>query len=178
MAAPNGAGPASASLASAYPPIQADAPEWTLFDFGFLGEGQPIEEPFSFSSSTPVVVKVTDVLCRGDQYEVFEFGVSIGTTAAVPVQECGTEPFVGDPAVAFEDPSFSHGSFVLSPGSHSITIVVIADPFGHGSGYVRVDSVSKEQCKKGGWRNYGAAFSNQGDCVSFVATGGKKQPAG
>jgi hypothetical protein len=36
---------------------------------------------------------------------------------------------------------------------------------------------SKEQCKNGGWRQYGV-FKNQGDCVSFVATGGKNPPAG
>jgi hypothetical protein len=36
----------------------------------------------------------------------------------------------------------------------------------------------KEQCKKDGWRNYGATFSNQGDCVSYVASGGKNPPTG
>jgi hypothetical protein len=36
---------------------------------------------------------------------------------------------------------------------------------------------SKAQCKNNGWRNYGT-FKNQGDCVSFVATGGKNQPSG
>jgi hypothetical protein len=36
---------------------------------------------------------------------------------------------------------------------------------------------SKDQCKKGGWRTYGI-FKNQGDCVSFVATGGKNSQAG
>jgi hypothetical protein len=35
---------------------------------------------------------------------------------------------------------------------------------------------SKDQCKNGGWRTYGV-FKNQGDCVSFVATRGKNQPA-
>jgi hypothetical protein len=35
---------------------------------------------------------------------------------------------------------------------------------------------SKDQCKKGGWKTYGV-FKNQGDCVSFVATGGKNPPA-
>jgi hypothetical protein len=171
-AAPNGTGPASASPAFAHAPIQVDVPGWTLFDWGFVGEGQPIEEPFTFSSSAPVVVKVTDVLCRGDQFEVFDFGVSIGTTSVVPVQGCDTEPFVVDPDVAFEDPSFSHGSFILGPGFHSITIVVIADPFGSGSGYIAVDSFTKDQCKNGGWQSFGV-FKNQGDCVSFVATGGK-----
>lgn len=33
------------------------------------------------------------------------------------------------------------------------------------------------QCKDGGWQSYGI-FKNQGDCVSYVATGGKNQPAG
>ena len=36
---------------------------------------------------------------------------------------------------------------------------------------------SADQCKKGGWQKYGI-FKNQGDCVSYVATGGKNPPAG
>ncbi|HEV2773813.1 MAG TPA: hypothetical protein VGV57_13475 [Thermoleophilaceae bacterium] len=39
----------------------------------------------------------------------------------------------------------------------------------------------KDECKNDGWRAFhdGAArFRNQGDCVSFVATGGKNRPAG
>jgi hypothetical protein len=27
---------------------------------------------------------------------------------------------------------------------------------------------SKEQCKNGGWRNFGTAFKNEGQCVAFV----------
>jgi hypothetical protein len=34
---------------------------------------------------------------------------------------------------------------------------------------------SKDQCKNGGWRDFGI-FKDQGDCVSFVATGGKNPP--
>jgi hypothetical protein len=37
--------------------------------------------------------------------------------------------------------------------------------------------ISKEQCKNGGWQSFGI-FKNQGDCVSFLATGGKNPPAG
>jgi hypothetical protein len=38
---------------------------------------------------------------------------------------------------------------------------------------------SKDACKNGGWRNFtNPAFKNQGDCVSFVATGGKNPPNG
>jgi hypothetical protein len=36
---------------------------------------------------------------------------------------------------------------------------------------------SKDQCAKDGWRNFGTSFKTQGDCVSFVATRGKHQPA-
>jgi hypothetical protein len=34
----------------------------------------------------------------------------------------------------------------------------------------------KDHCKNGGWRSYGV-FKNQGDCVSYVATGGRNPPA-
>jgi hypothetical protein len=36
---------------------------------------------------------------------------------------------------------------------------------------------SKNECKDGGWQAYGI-FKNQGDCVSYVATGGKNPPNG
>jgi hypothetical protein len=36
--------------------------------------------------------------------------------------------------------------------------------------------MSKSDCKNGGWQTFGV-FKNQGDCVSFVATGGKNPPA-
>ena len=36
---------------------------------------------------------------------------------------------------------------------------------------------SKDECKGGGWKRFGV-FNNQGDCVGFVATGGKNQPSG
>jgi hypothetical protein len=32
---------------------------------------------------------------------------------------------------------------------------------------------SKEQCKSGGWQNFGDAFKNQGQCVAFVERGPK-----
>ncbi len=34
----------------------------------------------------------------------------------------------------------------------------------------------KSQCKSGGWQNY-PQFKNQGDCVSYVASGGQNPPA-
>jgi hypothetical protein len=34
--------------------------------------------------------------------------------------------------------------------------------------FVQQLPTSKEQCKKGGWKNFGTTFKNQGQCVSFV----------
>jgi hypothetical protein len=36
----------------------------------------------------------------------------------------------------------------------------------------------QKQCKHGGWKSFGTLFKNQGDCVSFFATGGKNPPSG
>ena len=36
---------------------------------------------------------------------------------------------------------------------------------------------TKAQCMNGGWQTFGV-FRNQGDCVSFVATGGRNPPSG
>jgi choice-of-anchor C domain-containing protein len=38
------------------------------------------------------------------------------------------------------------------------------------------ETFTKDMCKKGDWKSFGI-FKNQGDCVSFVATGGKNLPA-
>jgi hypothetical protein len=45
----------------------------------------------------------------------------------------------------------------------------------HFQTYVVPLPTSKEQCRNGGWRNY-PGFKSQGDCVSFVATGGTHPP--
>ena len=37
---------------------------------------------------------------------------------------------------------------------------------------------AQKQCKHGGWQSFGTMFKNQGDCVSFFATGGKNPPSG
>jgi uncharacterized membrane protein len=46
----------------------------------------------------------------------------------------------------------------------------------HGFVAIRFPS-TKADCMKGGWQTFGV-FKNQGDCVSFVATGGSNAPAG
>jgi len=85
----------------------------------------------------------------------------------------------------------------LTAGSHEIRVRITrplttsaGSPFRAGSPLEYVDNVTlspvtlspvlpsrKDQCMKNGWQSFGV-FKNQGDCVSFVVTGGNNQPAG
>lgn len=40
-----------------------------------------------------------------------------------------------------------------------------------------IQALTADACKKGGWETFGV-FKNQGDCVSYVATNGRNEPAG
>jgi hypothetical protein len=87
---------------------------------------------------------------------------------------------VGSPSLSTDAAgNFSIGSFTDSEaGVWTATVVW--------SGGTLVQSLfvncalpaDKDECKDDGWRNFGTTFKNQGDCVSFVATGGKNQPTG
>jgi hypothetical protein len=63
----------------------------------------------------------------GDLFEVFNSGVSLGTTSSPP-HDCG-----GDPAAC------GGTIFQLAPGDYSITIQVAVTPYGIGAAYLRVD---------------------------------------
>lgn len=60
----------------------------------------------------------------------------------------------------------SYTDYAHSAKSDSYYFDVVAGP------------TTKDQCKNGGWMDYGVLFKNQGDCVSYVATGGTNSPAG
>jgi hypothetical protein len=64
------------------------------------------------------------------------------------------------------------GSYTLklfTPGDRSVYPESASVPFSI------TGPTSADQCKKGGWQVFGI-FKNQGDCVSYVATGGKNPP--
>jgi hypothetical protein len=68
--------------------------------------------------------------------------------------------------------------------SGATTAIAFTSLTNFGCGGILIDNVSveplpttKDECKDDGWQLDGV-FKNQGDCVSFVATGGKNPPAG
>jgi hypothetical protein len=87
----------------------------------------------------------------------FSFPVTIkvtdGTPDRVESAPAGGDPCGGGVGIVFQ---------IVASGD---IVVTDAQPF----------PTSKDQCKNGGWQTFGV-FKNQGDCVSFVATGGRNQP--
>jgi hypothetical protein len=92
--------------------------------------------PWTFTApSGGAMITVTDAFLRGDQFDVLDNNVLIGTTSApVTTGSCGDNP---DLCVA--DPQVSHGVFNVAAGPHSITIRAKASPFGAGAAYFRID---------------------------------------
>ncbi len=69
-------------------------------------------------------------------------------------------------------------SFVGVLGGRGLYTVTITSPFTAVQSFtVRCLPKDTAECKNGGWQTFGV-FKNQGDCVSFVATGGKNPPSG
>ena len=145
----------SCATASAAPIVADTFLEFAFFDAGTPATGcQPADPAGDFcspSSGTPTellpappwtftadaggaTLTVTDVFISGDQFEIFDFGASIGLTSApVAGVDCGD-----DPVVCLGTAGMSNASFALAAGPHSITIIpsVVPEPFG--AGYLRV----------------------------------------
>ena len=96
--------------------------------------------PWTFTLFGVGSITVTDAFNRGDTFDVFDFGVLIGSTPSVPeFDTCGTNP-----VPCSLDPAVSHGTFSLAVGPHSITIFVRNSASGHGAAYFRVDDTIPE----------------------------------
>jgi hypothetical protein len=81
------------------------------------------------------MLTVTDAFLPGDEFEVFDLGLSLGATSpAILGASCGN-----DPVPCLDDPRVSQGIFLMRPGAHEITIRPTVTPIGPGAAYFRVD---------------------------------------
>jgi hypothetical protein len=102
----------------------------------FWSSGEPVfadDGPFTFEGS--FCVFITDDFSKGDQFTIYDNDVALGSTSAVAevvADEVG-------PDAAFADPTYSSGVFPVGPGSHSITIQIINNPFDGGRAYIKVE---------------------------------------
>jgi hypothetical protein len=106
--------------------------------FGFAGPGSfNLEGAFTFYSRTPVLLRVTDGLCRGDRFLVYDHGLPVFRTSQVGTDtSCDDTPYLDMPGAAWKDQSYSKGSFLLEPGSHRVTIQATSSPFGGGDAWL------------------------------------------
>ncbi len=153
------------------PPITVDAGWWATTTappaFFWSGSGAVFnnEGPFTFTSTTSTILSVTDDFCYGDQFEIFDFSASLGLTSGPTGTSCPPE---AGPDAAFASPNWSSGTFLLGPGSHSITIKVVQNPHGVGRGYLKVDSVGNRPPVADA---NGPYVGNEGTSISFDASG-------
>jgi hypothetical protein len=119
------------------PPITVGG-HWTFFNWSGTPPVVNLDGPFTFSNSSSMLLKVTDAFIDGDRFGVYDNGALLGNTS-VPADD-GTQ-IGSDCNAAFANPKYSHATFTLAPGSHSVTMVTIAGATGFtsGSGCVRVD---------------------------------------
>ena len=90
----------------------------------------------TFSSLFGTVLQVTDAFISGENFRVVIDGQTFFTPAATPFAVVN----VFDPNEAFANPGYSHGSWSLTPGAHSVDIFAVntATPSSGGAAYVRV----------------------------------------
>ncbi|MCW5853876.1 MAG: hypothetical protein KIT87_27660, partial [Anaerolineae bacterium] len=126
---------------------------WTGFEFGDVGT---TAGPIAFTSASPIVLKVTDAYCAGDRFRIYDNGQLLGDTSSNPLAWCDFPGRTVDPVTAFTSWYYSHGEFALPAGPHSITIQMLAAPFGPGGAFLRADAVSVQNtmtAKPARWQN-------------------------
>jgi len=110
----------------------------------------------------------TSQLPGGTQYDTWAHAVSL----------------FGGMAVDGIDFAVDSGWNAAAAGPDQTQTVVVRSITVNGDSFQTVTRpTDKDQCKGGGWRSFTNAdgspmFKNQGDCVSFIATGGKNPPSG
>ena len=127
-------------------PVVVDA-GW--YGFCFAGVGSPATagcqnsgigtagNDITFTASTPVLFKITDAFVYGDAFTVVIDGNSL-TTPLVAGGGGSTQ----DPDLAFADPNYSHASWLLGAGSHTVDVYALASPGGSGGAYLEVQTAT------------------------------------
>jgi len=113
---------------------------WYNF-YGFIADGsihagssftnyyvQASDPPWTITTTGNQVIRVLDGGHQGDTFQVFDNGVLLGETSPTSIDanhSCAGDPTGPgtDPAACWNDPLMSRGTFPLTAGPHSITLV-------------------------------------------------------
>src|SRR5262245_56345161 len=84
-----------------------------------INSGEALEFVVDVAAGQMVRLTVTDAGFAGDRFQLFDNGVAIGETSAVPADGAGVNVDLNF-AAALANPSFSNGFFDLGAGTHRI----------------------------------------------------------
>jgi len=115
----------------------------------FIGVGNFFAEDWTFTGAATLVV--TDLYVPGDEYAVYDNGVLLGNSNAVPdwstfeSDPYAAPPWTSDPGTAYDDAEyFSHFGYDLGAGSHDITIMATNLPSGFSDSTVTLEVITPE----------------------------------
>ncbi|KAI8087031.1 uncharacterized protein B0P05DRAFT_19600 [Gilbertella persicaria] len=104
--------------------------------FHWRGDSVLARESFHIDVEDIARIQITDFMNRGDMFEIFDNGVSLGITSSVEQIE-DDEGFASTPEQALSDDRFSKGIFELAKGAHKITIKATG-PYQAGAAAIRL----------------------------------------
>ncbi|OPX62910.1 MULTISPECIES: hypothetical protein [unclassified Methanoregula] len=114
---------------------------WYSFDWG-SGVPAPAIPSFPYSGEVESRLIVTDAYNPGDQFKVYDGQVLLGVTSP-PVPPVNFPPYwTGDPDTAYATSEFSKGCFNVAPGRHEFFVEAVQNPWGSGTGYLRIEAGS------------------------------------
>ena len=82
----------------------------------------------------------------------------------------GTVPFTGPDQIALEQAGSAPPTDCATRSWPDLTLLAEGDIIVHDAPAL---PTSKDQCTNSGWKNFGAMFKNQGQCVAYVERGPK-----
>lgn len=115
----------------------------------FIGVGGFFAEDWTYTGAATLVV--TDLYVPGDEFNIYDNGILIGSSNAVPDWSTfedspyDSPPWTDDPETAYNDAEyFSHFGYDLGAGSHDITIQATNLPSGFSDSTVTLEVVTPE----------------------------------
>ncbi len=119
-------------------------PDAGFYSFPYAGSNTFSPRSFYICTDKTLFLSVTNCFCQGDYFQVFDNGQPILITdegqdfPGFP-PSAGCVP-VNDPSTCLSSAAFNHGSAVLNPGTHLLTVLVGASWYTGGAGFLRVDT--------------------------------------
>jgi hypothetical protein len=154
---------------------------WVVADDDQATEQGPTPGTFKVHRSGSTSSALTIVYALGGTADSGSDYASLGASVVIPAGRSSAVVTVS-PVDDGRDENSETVTLTLRSGSHysvgspSSATVTIFDNDGVAVLAGNLPA-TKDACKKDGWSSFGV-FKNQGDCVSWVATGGKNPPAG